>query len=376
VGVRSFGSDKETVTQFASAAVRGFQSGNVAACAKHFPGLGDTAIDTHLALATLTIPVEQVMLNDLLPYRVAIDAGLASIMTTHTVFAEMDDAYPATLSPVVIEHLLRKELQFDNVVTTDCMEMKAISDNFGTGESAVLAMLAGVDIVLFSHTRELQEAASDAMLDAAQSWRVSEAIIDAANVRIARMKAQFPAKVGDLSSIRSENHLNTVNEAAKQAIVMFKNDGIIPLDTTSRIGLIEFASYLDSIAVEDGGLTGLGEQFIQVVPTAETIAIRVGTEDDTILEKALSIASNSDILVLATRNAHLWTEELELAKTLLATAPKSALLALRNPYDVVKLDADAVLCTCGDAEPSLIAVVAALLGEFVPAGKLPVEIAE
>lgn len=372
VGVRSFGNDKETVSQFASASVRGFQSGNVAACAKHFPGLGDTTIDTHLALATLDVPVEQVILNDLLPYRVGIDAGLATIMTTHTVISELDSEYPATLSPVVVNKLLRDELGFEGVVTTDCMEMKAIADNFGTGESAVLAMLAGVDIVLFSHTRELQEAAYEAMIEAAESGRVPEDMIDAANARIANLKEQFAADVGDISTLRSEENLKTVNDAAEKAVVMIKNDGVIPLDTEKRIGLIEFAGSLDSIAVEAGGLTGLADEFKAHVPSAETIAMRVGTTDEDILEKAAQLAKDCDILIVATRNAHMYDSEFELAKLWLESAEKSVLLAMRNPYDVIELDADAVLATCGDAEPSLIAAVSAVLGKFKPSGKLPV----
>lgn len=374
VGVRSFGSDKETVSQFASATVRGFQSGNVAACAKHFPGLGDTAIDTHLALATLDFPLEQVIFNDLLPYRVALDSGLATIMTTHTVIPELDSDFPATLSPVVINKLLRDELGFEGVVTTDCMEMKAIADNFGTGESAVLAMLAGVDIVLFSHTKDMQETAYRAMIEAAESGRVPETIIDAANQRIAKLKAQFVAEVGDISTLRSEDNLNLVNNAAEKAVVMLKNKGMIPLDTEKRIGVIEFAGSLDSIAVEAGGLTGLIEKFKLAVPSADTLAIRVGEEDESTREKAEQLARDCDILIVATRNAHMYPSECELAKSVLAIAEKTILLVLRNPYDADGMNADAILCTCGDAEPSLYAVVSAVIGDFVPSGKLPVQL--
>ena len=374
VGVRSFGNDKEVVSQFASAAVRGFQSGNVAACAKHFPGLGDTAIDTHLALATLDVPLEQVVLIDLLPYRVTIDAGLATIMTTHTVFSAIDKEHPATLSPLVIKQLLRGELGFEGVVTTDCMEMKAIADNYGAGESAVLAMLAGVDIILFSHTKAMQEAAYQAMLEAAESGRVAESIIDSANARIAKLKADFPAKVGDLSAIRREDNLKIVNDAARKSIVMLKNTGLLPLQSSVSIGLIEFASYLDSIAVESGGMTGLAEHFKEAFPSAKTMAVRVGKQDEKTVKALENLAKSVDILIVATRNAHLWSEECESAKSLLAMASKSILLALRNPYDVDELEADVILCSCGDSAPSLIAIVDALAGEFEPSGKLPVKL--
>ena len=374
VGVRSFGSDKESVSQFASASVRGFQAGNVAACAKHFPGLGDTDIDTHLALATVDAPIEQLILNDLLPYRVAMDNDLASIMTTHTIISALDKIYPATLSPVVIERLLRQELQFEGVVTTDCMEMKAISDNYGAGESAVLAMLAGVDIVLFSHTKAWQEAAYDAMIEAAESGRVSETMIDAANARIARLKSRFVAEVGDVDTIRHEDRVETVVNAARQSIALLKNNGMIPLENKQRIGLVEFASHLDSIAVEKSGMTGFINEVKDILPSIETVAIRVGAEDNDAEEQAENLAKSCDVLIIATRNAHLWAEECVLAKSLLSQASKSVLVALRNPYDAIELDADAIICSCGDAEPSLIALAEALVGKFTPSGKLPVEL--
>lgn len=376
VGVRSFGTDKETVSQFSSAAVRGFQAGGVAACAKHFPGLGDTAIDTHLALATVRTSVEQVVLNDLLPYRAAMDDDLASIMTTHTVFAELDKEYPATLSPVVIKRLLRNELHFDGVVTTDCMEMKAIADNYGSGESAVLAMLAGVDIVLFSHTRAMQEEAYSAMIAAAESGRVSLDIIDKANARIAKLKATYPAQTATIETIREAKSLEVMRSAADKSLVMLKNEDLIPLEHhNKKVGLIEFASYLDSNAVEFAGLTGLSEALKQEIPSLEKIIIRVSEKDETILAQAQSLAESCDIVIVATRNAHLWDNIQALATSYLNSAEKSVLLALRNPYDAEVLEADAVICSFGDAEPSLEAVVSALLGNIVPSGKLPVKIA-
>ncbi|MGJ3239036.1 MAG: beta-N-acetylhexosaminidase [Anaerolineae bacterium] len=372
VGVRSFGKDKETVSHFAAAAVRGFQEGGVAACAKHFPGLGDTAIDTHLALARVDASVSHVIANDLMPYRATIDAGLATVMTTHTLFTQLDAELPATLSPVVIETLLRGELGFDGVVTTDCLEMRAIADHYGAGESAVLAMLAGVDVILFSHTRSMQEAAYEAMLAAAQSGRVPDTIIADANRRIAQLKAQFPAEVGDLSVIRSDAHLDLVAQASRQALVMLKNDAIIPLQSNQRVGVIEFASYLDSNVVEAGGQTGLCEQFRHALPDTQTLTLRVSALDNHARAQAQQLAQNSDVLIVATRNAHLLAGELELAQQLLDQAERSILLALRNPYDAEMLSADAVLCTLGDAEPSLHAVVDAVLGQLMPSGKLPV----
>ncbi|MBC7870688.1 MAG: beta-N-acetylhexosaminidase, partial [Chitinophagaceae bacterium] len=191
VGTRSFGTNPDRVGLYASHAVRGLQSERIAACAKHFPGLGNTTIDTHLALPTLDTPLEHLIATDLAPYRAVIDENIASIMTTHTKFLALDEEHPATLSPVIVKRLLRDALQYEGVVTTDCMEMKAIADNYGAGESAVLAILAGIDIVLFSHTPTMQQQAFEAVTEAMNSGRIPAHFVQQANERREKLIAQF-----------------------------------------------------------------------------------------------------------------------------------------------------------------------------------------
>ncbi|MFN8449093.1 MAG: beta-N-acetylhexosaminidase [Anaerolineae bacterium] len=161
LGTRSFGTDADAVSDLAVASVRGFQSAGVAACVKHFPGLGNTAVDTHVALPILSVSEQALLESDLLPYRAAVAAGVASIMTTHTIFSALDAVYPATLSPHIIRRLVRGTLGFQGVVTSDCMEMKAIAAHHSPAESALLAAQAGVDLILFSHTPSMQAAAYD-----------------------------------------------------------------------------------------------------------------------------------------------------------------------------------------------------------------------
>jgi beta-N-acetylhexosaminidase len=376
VGTRSFGNDKEQVASMTVAVVRGFQAGGVAATAKHFPGLGNTAIDTHQALAVLDTSVEQVIINDLIPYRAAMQAGLASIMTTHTKFTALDKDYPATLSPVIVKRLIREELGFDGVVCTDCMEMKAISNHYGSGESAVLAALAGIDLILFSHTRTMQEAAYDALIEAAHSGRIPLEMIDCANKRIQQLKEQYATTQIDIGQIRASDHLETADKAAHAGTVLLKADAsVFPLNPDKHtIALIEFASFLDSEAVEAGGQTGLAKLVAEALPQVETISLKVADTDEKMLQKAQKLAAESDVLVLATRNAHLWESELAMAEDFISRAQQVILLCLRNPYDASVLEAGTVVCTLGDAAPSLQAAVDALLGEFTPSGKLPVNL--
>src|SRR6185295_1828723 len=164
------------------------------------------------------------------PFRTPIENGIASIMTTHTIFSALDTQLPATLSPIIIQRLLREELHFEGVVTSDCMEMKAIADHYTPGETATLGALAGLDIIIFSHTRTMQEAAYDGLLASAQSGRVPMEIIDAANDRIATLKAAYPARPADLTVIKKPDHLALALKAARAGTVLLRDSGLLPLD--------------------------------------------------------------------------------------------------------------------------------------------------
>ncbi|HIE04557.1 MAG TPA: beta-N-acetylhexosaminidase, partial [Candidatus Latescibacteria bacterium] len=154
IGTRSFGDDPELVAKLGEEAVRGLQDEGVVATAKHFPGHGDTSLDTHLALPRVGHSTERLRKVELLPFSKAVDAGVRAVMTTHIVFEALDPELPATVSPKVLTDLLRGEMGFDGVVVTDCLEMKAM-ERFWP-EVPLMALLAGADVVLISHTYELQ----------------------------------------------------------------------------------------------------------------------------------------------------------------------------------------------------------------------------
>jgi beta-N-acetylhexosaminidase len=169
IGVRSFGSDPELVARHVRAFVAGLQRCHVAACAKHFPGHGDTAQDSHLELPRAEGDLEAA----LLPFRAAIEADVKAIMTAHIVVPSLDDA-PATLSANVLARLLRHELGFDGLVVTDALEMRAVAGTVGVEESAVRALQAGADALCLGH--DLADAAVEsvcrALTDAVREGRL------------------------------------------------------------------------------------------------------------------------------------------------------------------------------------------------------------
>jgi beta-N-acetylhexosaminidase len=192
IGDRSFGADAETVSDLGVAAINGLQVGaDLLACAKHFPGHGDTSVDSHFELPTVTHGLARLREFELMPFAAAVKAGVGSIMTGHILFPEIDPSFPATLSPTIISGILRKEMGYDGLVVADCLEMKSVAQRWGSSEAAILAVQAGVDMVISSHTFEVQHEIRDALLSAVLSGRISEDRIDDANRRIARAKARW-----------------------------------------------------------------------------------------------------------------------------------------------------------------------------------------
>ncbi len=378
IGTRTLGVEAGTVARLAVAQVRGFQAAGVGACAKHFPGHGNTPVDSHVSLPVVSGALDFLWQADLVPFRAAVEAGIASVMISHVKFEALDPDYPSTLSPAITTRLLREEIGFRGLALTDCMEMQAITRHYGAGESAVLAALAGVDAMFYSHTQENQAAAYEALLEAARSGRLPLARIDDALAHLDAFLAQYPVSAPDeLSAIRREDHLAVCRAAAEAGTVLVAADpAVFPLSLDGqRIAVIEFASHLETGVLDRSGLTGLGALLGAQAPQVAHIALNPAEPGAIPLEEARRMVLQADVAIIATRSAHLQPGQREIAQTLLDTARRSILLCLRNPYDVEVLDGpDAILCTCGDGAPSLQAAVDALLGRFAPTGRLPVPV--
>jgi beta-N-acetylhexosaminidase len=175
IGVRSFGSSPGVVAEQGAAWTRGLQSAGVAVCAKHFPGHGDTAQDSHLVLPEVDLSLEQLRDRELRPFRAVIEAGARSVMTSHILLPQLDAERPATFSPTIVEGLLRGELGFTGVVVSDALDMKGASGERGIPEAAVLALAAGCDLLCIGteNTDDQLSDIEDAIVTAIQSGRLT-----------------------------------------------------------------------------------------------------------------------------------------------------------------------------------------------------------
>ncbi len=375
VSARSPGADHELVSQMVTAQIRGFQRAGVAATVKHFPGLGNTIIDTHEAMARVSGSLEYLHEQDLLPFRAAIEAGVACVMLTHVIYEALDEIHPATLSPAIVAGLLRYELGYAGAVCTDCMEMKAITDGFGAGEAAVLAVEAGVDMPLYSHTRASQDAAYEALLEAEQSGRISSARIEESLSRIQKLKADYPLyERPPLELVACDEHQSLSLKAARAGTVLFKRGSALPIqEQGANVSLLEFAPSRISDAIDAEASSAFASQLSQRLKLDACHLLDpfepAGDGLDETLRKA-------DFLIMATRNAHLHPAQLDLARSVIQRAKAVIVICARNPYDAGLLkQADTIICSNGDSLPSLQAAVEAVFGAFQPTGQLAAPVA-
>lgn len=191
IGDRSLGDDPRLVGRLGAALVEGLQGGGVAAAAKHFPGHGDTGVDSHLELPAVDHTPSRLEEVELPPFRAAIEAGVASVMTAHVLVRELDERRPATLSPRLVDGLLRDELGFSGVVVTDDMDMKAVARGWAPAESAVLAAEAGCDLVEFCADHDAQVAAVEGLVRALESGRLSWKAMERSVIRLRALKDRY-----------------------------------------------------------------------------------------------------------------------------------------------------------------------------------------
>ncbi len=189
---RSFGTDSEIVKTLGTATMKGLQDANVISVVKHFPGHGDTTVDSHIGLPVVDHDKQRLDEFELIPFKEAINKGADAVMTAHIVLPNVDESKkPATLSKIILTDILRDELNFNGVIITDDMEMGAIANNYGTKNASVEAIKAGADIILMCHTKEKQIESLEALKEAVNSGEISIKRIDESVKKIIKLKRKY-----------------------------------------------------------------------------------------------------------------------------------------------------------------------------------------
>lgn len=389
IGVRSFGSDGPLVSRHTAAYVRGLQSTGVAACAKHFPGHGDTSGDSHLGIPLVDFDeaAEQVHLA---PFRAAIEAGAKAVMTAHVLFPRRDAELPATMSHAVLTGLLRRELGFDGLVITDGIDMGAISGRYGVAEGTVKAIAAGADAICWGGSD-----AADAefqYLRSALMWAVREGRLSADRLHEAaernRDVARWSAGVrtaGTAAQHPGTGHAETGHpvglEAARRAVRV--RGELKPV--TGPAHVVEFAPIL-SFAVDPATAWGVAQPLADLVPGTTGVRVEAPTthvetvglmsapvvdEDAEIDVEPLLAAAAGRPLVLVVRDLHRnrWMDRA--VRALLAQRPDAVVVETGLAYgriDEIAADGTAVVATHGGSRACCVAAAEVLTGRVAESG--------
>jgi len=386
IGVRSFGEDSAKVAEHGVAATRGYQEHGVIATVKHFPGHGDTAVDSHLGLAVVPHDKERLHQIELLPFRKAIEAGADAVMTAHVIFPAFEtEEIPATLSRRVLTELLREEMGFDGVIVTDCLEMHAIAKSCGIAEGAVRAIEAGADLVLVSHTLSDQIAAIEAVREAVASGRISEDRINQSLQRILELKANriAPSTGTEPSSVSvpltpQADSEALLREVAERSVTLVRDSGNLPLSKQKPLLVIwpelRHRTEVDEPSVHQYTLLNA------LQPYSDKVSLSViGTRPDEgeVLE-VLKRSTDFEQIAVVTYTAE---GEIPEGQSHLVNAlnrmhgSNVVVISTRNPYDVESFkDVGTYICLYENRQFSLDAVAKVLMGEFTPQGKLPVSL--
>jgi len=385
INTRSYGEDPQTVARLGAAFIRGLQANGMIATAKHFPGHGDTEVNSHLALPVVTVSRSRLDSVELIPFKAAVRSGVGAIMTFHGAMPALDSSgVPGTLSAKVLTDLLRNELQFQGIIISDAMDMRGVLDKYGAVDAVKRAIEAGCDILIqpLNITQTI-----DAVVAGVKEGRYTEARLDQSVRRILMAKAGLGlhrAKLVDLNTLRfvvgDSVHVNMANRIAEKSITLVKDSvGLVPLSlpATTRVLSVTVGRRADlSAGVAFNAelrprFTGLRTEFL----TAENV-----TADYARVERA---ADSADVVIVSSYVGQVWDAVSAAApqtftnfvERLAKSRRKVILVSFGNPYLLQQIPgAPTYLVAWGGFPGSQTAAARALLGLAPITGKLPISI--
>lgn len=371
IGIRSFGEDPELVSRLGIAQINGYKAENVIASAKHFPGHGDTDVDSHYGLPVIDHDLETLHEIDLKPFKAAIDAGIESIMTAHIVVPALDDSgLPATLSKPILTDLLREDMGFDGLIITDSLGMSG-ANVYPRERVAVEAFKAGADILLNPPNVEV---AFDGMFEAIENGDISMERLDESVYRILRAKMdnglfENPFTEGEaIDNIGSEAHLEAARSIAERSITLVKNEqNTLPIQKSESV-LVVGPAEAQPVMISDL----LNDKGVKVTSFATATS---PTDEE--INDAVDQAEGVDKVVVTTYTANTNEKQQQLVDAMMETGKPVAVAAMRNPYDLMAFsEVDAYLNAYSYLDVSVVAVADVLTGDINPVGQLPVSIPE
>lgn len=367
IGVRAFGDQAPLVAELGIALVRGMQAQGVIAVAKHFPGHGDTASDTHHAAPVITHTLERLNEIELYPFVETIKAKVGAILTAHVIFDALDSENSATVSRKVIHEFLREKLGYEGLIVSDAMDMYAVS-RLGAHASVEAAIHAGLDLILLGHMKDQLE------INAAFRNRQNAESFP----RITAARENLKREMLDLSVVGSAEHQAIAQEIADRSITLVRDAAnLLPLKPSEE-------TQIGVITIKPKDLTPADTSSLVEIHLSERIRERharvVAHEiphhgHDKDVRDALEAVKDAQIVVVGTIQATHDPAQVSLIRALRERGQTPIVIALREPYDILSFpEVETYLCAYGIRPVTIEAVARVLFGEIPARGILPTTI--
>ncbi|MER7205458.1 glycoside hydrolase family 3 N-terminal domain-containing protein [Streptosporangium sp. NPDC000239] len=361
IGLRSFGADPDLVSRHTAAWIRGLQSAGVAACAKHFPGHGDTSVDSHHSVPLVTATAEELREVALRPFRAAIAEGVRTVMTAHLLVSALDPGVPATLSGKVLHDLLRVELGFEGVIITDGIEMTAVSGPYGIGGASALAIAGGADAICIGGQNSDEQTAidvRDAIVDAVIEGRLpEERLADAARrvCELALWAASAPRRQDPAPSRPGDVSIGL--EAARRALRITRRSASASLPLAAPPHVLELAPEMN-LAIEKDTPWGVGEPLGKLLPGTTVTRLDASGATGSAVEGVLAAATDRP-LVAVVRDAHRHPWQMDALQHLLAARSDAVVVEMglpgRSDLGAVHIATHGSSKVCGQAAAEVLA---------------------
>lgn len=371
-GARCFGADPEAAAPWAQSYIRGVQE-SVYATAKHYPSIGNSKVDLHLALGSNDRSLAQLEAVEMAPARIAVASEVSTVMTSHEIYSAIDDQ-PGTLSHKILNDYLRDKYGFPGTIISDCMQMGALSRTIPTPQACVRAVCAGVDLLLVCHTRQVQIDSMLALAQAVSDGTIPEARLSDALARIEKMKAglKFPEHCPDTQAEFAQNRA-LVQLACEKALTLMGDPAALRCTPEEKFLLLAPPPVALTLVDEQIGEAHLAGTVRENYPNATCIEYPVPMTQE-VFDSLCREMEGFDKVIVGTYNAHTEPYQQELIKKANQMCKTVVGIALRTPFDARYYGDATTLLTYEYTPPMVAAVLRAMAGEITPTGCLPKEV--
>lgn len=376
INVRSYSENPQEVAKYVYEAVKGYTDANIMTSIKHFPGHGNTAVDSHIGLPKVDFDSEEINKMELVPFKVAVEHDLPGIMASHVLYTKYDDVYPTTLSKKIVTGLLREEMGFKGLVVTDSLTMSAVFDNFSLEEIVLNGFNSGCDILLLCGARniDMQKEFASIALRLAEEGKIPLEVIDRAVERIIKYKEMF--NVGEMpatyDSIKNEleepTRMTFARKVMDDGVTLIKDENkLLPVKENEKILVVFPKIKVVTLAEnEDNSLNSLGDFMpFKVDKYYSTIDPDLKQK-----EELLDLTKQYDKVIYCSYNACFNPSQADLINSL--DQNKLIVIGVRTPYDLNVLNAKTYLISYEASVLSFESLAKVLTGKIAPKGVCPV----